>query len=99
MDKQYFIVSYIASPLVNLFFNHILNRMIIYYFIQTKHALDHGVLKKLKRLLNHSRVPVMKDATWLLSNVMAGSVEQIQEAINHNLLPDLLKILSYVCLT
>jgi len=38
----------------------------------------------------------VKDAAWLLSNVMAGSVEQIQAAIDHNLLPVLIRALQRV---
>jgi len=58
--------------------------------------LDCGVLKYLHRLLSHKRVPVVKDAAWLLSNVMAGSLEQIQAAIDYNLLPVLIKTLQRV---
>lgn len=68
----------------------------LHQFLQTKHALDHGVLEFLPRLLNHKRIPVVKDAAWLLSNVMAGSVEQIQAAIDHNLLPILGNVLQRV---
>jgi len=64
--------------------------------MQTKYALDHGVLQYLPRLLNHKRISVVKDAAWLLSNVMAGSIEQIQAAIDHNLLPLLGNILQRV---
>lgn len=53
-------------------------------------------MKFLPRLLNHKRIPIVKDATWMLSNVMAGSVEQIQAAIDHNLLPILTNILHRV---
>jgi hypothetical protein len=58
--------------------------------------LDHGVLKYLHNLLNHKRIPVVKDAAWLLSNVMAGSVEQIQATIDNNLLPVLASALHRV---
>lgn len=61
--------------------------------------MDHGVLRYLHNLLNHRRIPVVKDAAWLLSNVMAGSVEQIQAAIDHNLLPVLIRVLQRVNLS
>lgn len=61
--------------------------------------MDHGVLRYLHNLLNHRRIPVVKDAAWLLSNVMAGSVEQIQAAIDHNLLPVLIRALQRVNLS
>lgn len=61
--------------------------------------MDHGILKYLHNLLNHRRIPVVKDAAWLLSNVMAGSVEQIQAAIDHNLLPVLIRALQRVSTT
>lgn len=58
--------------------------------------MDQGILKYLPRLLNHKRIPIVKDAAWLLSNVMAGSTEQIQAAIDHGLLPILLQTLKRV---
>lgn len=58
--------------------------------------MDHGILKYLPRLLSHKRIPIVKDAAWLLSNVMAGSTEQIQAAIDHGLLPTLVATLQRV---
>lgn len=58
--------------------------------------MDHNVLTYLPNLLTHKRIVVVKDATWLLSNVMAGSVDQIQSAIDHNLLPILGNVLQRV---
>lgn len=54
------------------------------------------MLKYLPHLLNHRRIPVVKDAVWLLSNVLAGSVDQIQEVIDHKLLPVLRNVLQRV---
>lgn len=54
------------------------------------------MLKYLPHLLSHKRIPIVKDAVWLLSNVLAGSIDQIQEVIDKNLLPFLKSALQRV---
>lgn len=50
----------------------------------------------LKELLRHPRLNIMKEATWTISNITAGNVDQIQEVINAGLLEPLIYVLSSV---
>jgi hypothetical protein len=38
----------------------------------------------------------MKEATWIVSNITAGNVDQIQEVINAGVFEPLIDVLSFV---
>ncbi|GKY92127.1 hypothetical protein MPSEU_000184100 [Mayamaea pseudoterrestris] len=45
---------------------------------QTQHILNAGYLRHMLSLLNYNSKQIQKDACWTLSNIAAGSVEQVQ---------------------
>jgi len=47
----------------------------------------------LMHLLSHSKKGIRKEACWTISNVTAGNRQQIQEVINHGLIPPLIHLL------
>lgn len=52
-----------------------------------------GALFHLKNLLQHTRVNLVKEAAWTISNITAGNTEQIQQVIDAGILPPLLNVL------
>lgn len=63
---------------------------------QTQMAIDAGLLKVLPHLLRHPKTSIQKEAAWVLSNVAAGSQQQIQLLIVYDLLPLLVALLKNV---
>lgn len=47
-------------------------------------------------LLQHIKASIKKEACWMLSNITAGSTEQIQAVIDHNLVPLVIEVLCTV---
>ncbi len=47
-----------------------------------------------KTLLNHSNIGVQKEATWTLSNIIAGTQLQIQSVVSSELVPLLVDLLA-----
>ena len=45
------------------------------------------------KLLRHHKANIVKEAAWTLSNITAGTTEQIQMVIDHGLVGDLINIL------
>lgn len=45
------------------------------------------------KLLQHSRLNIVKEAAWTISNITAGNSEQIQKVIDAGILPPLLHVL------
>jgi importin subunit alpha-1 len=45
-------------------------------------------------LLDHPKKNIRKEACWTISNVTAGTSEQIQGVINANLIPKLIQLLN-----
>ena len=45
--------------------------------VQTQAVLDVGLLDHMLMLLNHPRRVIRKEACWVLSNITAGTKEQI----------------------
>lgn len=64
--------------------------------MQTDSILSCGGLEKLGHLLMHQKNNIVKEAAWTISNVTAGSKEQIQKVINAGLIPPLLNVLKNV---
>lgn len=56
-------------------------------------VLSGGALPHIANLLNHSRLNIVKEAAWTVSNITAGNQEQIQQVINLNILAPLLNVL------
>jgi importin subunit alpha-2 len=52
----------------------------------------------LKELLKHSRLNIVKEAAWTVSNITAGNMDQIQEVINAGVLEPLVQVLASVSL-
>ncbi|XP_054942914.1 LOW QUALITY PROTEIN: importin subunit alpha-1-like [Physeter macrocephalus] len=55
---------------------------------QTQVVIDAGAL------LTNSKTNIQKEATWTMSNIMAGRQDQIQQVVNHGLVPFLVGVLS-----
>lgn len=64
--------------------------------MQTDAVLQANVLPKLKQLLHSSKNNLVKEAAWAISNITAGSSDQIQKVIDANILPDLMEVLTRV---
>lgn len=63
---------------------------------QTDAIISAGGLQYLGLLLQHHRVNIVKEAAWTISNITAGTMEQIQHVINAGLLPPLIHVLECV---
>ena len=62
-----------------------------------QYVIDLGLLKEIIPLVERVKSTVtMKESTWLLSNILAGTQEQIQAVINAGLLPYLKEVLKSV---
>lgn len=55
---------------------------------QTQRVIDAGILHVVKSLLNHTKKNVRKEAAFILSNIAAGTSQQISELMNQ---PSLIK--------
>lgn len=54
---------------------------------QTQAVIDAGALPHLYRLINEQHIDkIVKEALWFISNIAAGSVEQIQQIIDNKLI-------------
>lgn len=60
----------------------------------TDKVLDAGALPALKRLLEHDKHGVRKEACWSLSNVLAGTESQIQAVMDEDIIPIVLLMLA-----
>jgi len=61
---------------------------------QTQILISYGVLNQLTKLLDCSKKTFRKEVVWAISNITAGTEEQIQAVIDANLFPKLLEIFS-----
>ena len=52
---------------------------------QTQHVLDANVLPVLLPLLVHTKKNIRKEACWMLSNVAAGNIMQINQLVRFHL--------------
>ena len=61
---------------------------------QTQVVIDAGALAVFPSLLTNSKTNIQKEATWTMSNISAGRQHQIQQVVNHGLVPFLVGLLS-----
>ncbi|RXG61324.1 Importin subunit alpha-7 [Armadillidium vulgare] len=61
--------------------------------MKTDEVIEAGVVPLLVRHIDHPSSNVRKDCAWALSNITAGSEEQIQKVIDADGLPKLAKII------
>lgn len=61
-----------------------------------QYVIDQNVLFALRGLLTHSKNNIQKEAAWMISNVTAGNVNQIQTVIDNGLIPPVLDIIAKV---
>lgn len=55
--------------------------------MQTQYAIDLGAIPHVKSLLEDQSRDVRKEAVWTMSNVAAGTTEQIEVLINLDVIP------------
>jgi importin subunit alpha-6/7 len=60
----------------------------------TEVILECGAVPKLKELVTHNNREIQKEACWTLSNIAAGTVDQIQAVIDSGAIPPLVKLVS-----
>ena len=60
----------------------------------TEIILDCNAVPKLKDLVTHSNREIQKEACWTLSNIAAGTVDQIQAVIDSQAIAPLVKLVS-----
>lgn len=65
-------------------------------YLQTDAVLAADVLKAIPRLLEHSKLNIVKETAWLVSNVTAGNSEQIQKVLDADIMEPLLNVLQTV---
>merc|ERR1712232_1068078 len=58
----------------------------------TEVILECGAVPRLKELVMHSNREIQKEACWTLSNIAAGTVDQIQAVIDSGAIPPLVKL-------
>jgi hypothetical protein len=63
-----------------------------------QYVIDQGALPVFQGLLGHAKTSVQKEAAWMISNVTAGNVNQIQAVIDSGLIPLVIEIIAKVCL-
>jgi hypothetical protein len=60
----------------------------------TEVILDCNAVPKLKSLINHENREIQKEACWTLSNIAAGTVDQIQAVIDSGAIPPLVQLVN-----
>eukprot|EP00924_Labyrinthula_sp_SR-Ha-C_P015035 maker-scaffold_9-snap-gene-6.50-mRNA-1 protein AED:0.01 eAED:0.01 QI:97/0.66/0.5/1/1/1/4/0/934 len=58
----------------------------------TQHILDCGAIGHLTKLITHQHKDIQKEACWTISNISAGTIEQIQAVLDSGVIPILVKI-------
>jgi importin subunit alpha-1 len=58
----------------------------------TEVILECGAVPRLKELVTHGNREIQKEACWTLSNIAAGTVDQIQAVIDSGAIPPLVKL-------
>ncbi len=70
--------------------------MILICYFQTDAVIKAQALPRLQQLLHSSKNNLVKEASWAISNITAGTPEQIQKVISANLLGDIIEVLKKV---
>ncbi|KAJ0398526.1 hypothetical protein ATCC90586_009976 [Pythium insidiosum] len=60
----------------------------------TQHIIECGAVPSLRRLIAHSNREIQKEACWTLSNIAAGTVDQIQHVLDSGCIPSLMGLAS-----
>ncbi|GBG33116.1 Importin subunit alpha [Hondaea fermentalgiana] len=60
----------------------------------TQQIIECGAVPCLKDLISHSNRDIQKEACWTLSNIAAGTIEQIQQVLDSGSIPTLVKLAS-----
>ncbi len=53
----------------------------------TKFIIEAGAVDKLRQLIGHSMKDICKEACWTLSNIAAGTFDQIQTVLDSGVMP------------
>jgi importin subunit alpha-1 len=61
----------------------------------TEVILDCNAVPRLKELITHSNREIQKEACWTLSNIAAGTVDQIQAVIDSGAIPPLVNLVQH----
>ncbi len=61
--------------------------------VNLQSIVDCGVLRHMHKLLETGKESVKKEACWTLSNITAGTAEQIQAVIDEDLFPAIVQLL------
>jgi len=69
----------LITPIVRIFGNFVSGTE-----LQTQAVIDAGVFSVANELLHHARKNIRKETCWLLSNIAAGSHEQISSLLNES---------------
>jgi len=59
-------------------------------------VIDQGSLQMFPPLLTHQKHSIQKEAAWMISNVTAGNVSQIQAVIDAGLIPLVIDVIAKV---
>ena len=59
-------------------------------------VIDQSSLPMFLTLLTHQKNSIQKEAAWMISNVTAGNVNQIQAVIDNGLIPLVIDIIAKV---
>ena len=60
----------------------------------TQHIVENGAVPCLQQLITHSNREIQKEACWTLSNIAAGTVDQIQYVLDSEAIPPLVALAS-----
>mmetsp|Transcript_25592 Transcript_25592/g.36056 ORF Transcript_25592/g.36056 Transcript_25592/m.36056 type:complete len:570 (+) Transcript_25592:99-1808(+) len=69
----------LITPIVRIFGNFVSGNE-----AQTQAVIDAGILSVVKELLNHGRKNIRKETCWLLSNIAAGTHDQISRLLSES---------------
>jgi len=58
----------------------------------TQQILECGAVPCLRHLISHNNREIQKEACWTLSNISAGTIEQIQNVLDSGSIPSLVKL-------
>lgn len=60
----------------------------------TQQIIECGAVPCLKELISHNNRDIQKEACWTLSNIAAGTIDQIQQVLESGSIPTLVKLAS-----